>query len=81
MLTTLALFVSSSSPAQAAPKSEVIEGVRFHCVNQIRHELIRDFARENSDDPAALAEWREFVRTVPAYACRSRKNPSQEDVS
>jgi hypothetical protein len=77
----LVTFLLLSATAWAAPRTEKIDGVPFRCVNAIRFELIRDFAAENRADREAVREYREFVRSAPAYACRSRKYPNVEHVN
>jgi len=50
-------------------------------VNVVRYELIRDFAAENPGDKDGIKEFRELIRSTPAYACRKRKNRRVEHVT
>ena len=82
MLSLFSIVLAMSVPStQAAPKLEMVDGVPFQCVNDIRHALIRKFARETPGDRDSVEEYRDDIRSAPSLGCRPRSNMAEEQIT
>jgi hypothetical protein len=83
LLLTFSTTLAFADLSQNISKTEKIDSITYNCINQIRHQLIKEFALNltSESDHNDLQDHKEFIRTSPAYACRHRNNPNIEDIS
>jgi hypothetical protein len=65
----------------AAAKTVELEGVPFNCLGQMQYGLIKSFIKENAGDQEAIKEYKDYIRSMPAYFCRERQDRSSESAT